>query len=64
MDPRTISGERRRLGVTIEAAARELHISRAAWGEIETGKIDVTHEYADRMSEAIAAAAVEVGAGK
>lgn len=59
LDPTLIPGERKKAGVTIARAADEMGIGREAWGSIEAGKIDVTPEYADRMAEAIDAAARE-----
>lgn len=63
MDPNLIPASRKRAGVTITKAAEHMDIGREAWGSIEAGKIEVTPEYADRMQEAIDAAATEHGNG-
>lgn len=61
MDPMTIPGERKRRNVTVAQAARHLGIDRATWGNIESGKVEVTPEYADKMVEAMDAAVAESG---
>lgn len=64
MDQMSITGERRRRGVTAAQVALEMDITREALGLIERGKITVTPEYVSKIEEAIERVAVEVGANK